>query len=112
MHMYLPLQIIQRYPEITKPRNYRFLIYLPDAMEYEVLSALELLSQQTTLFKNTVWSLKGDMATKEMQFSSLGHTGIAKALYKVQFHKVCKKMEDTSQFNIRRYKELHLYGTS
>ena len=98
------MQIIQKYPEITKPKYYRFLIYLPDASEYETVSVLDLLLQHSPLFRHTVWSLKGDRATKEKQFGSLGHKDIAKAVYKIGFSKVCKKGED------KNYKDLQLYG--
>ena len=77
---------------------------MPDASEYEAVSALELLKQQTPMFRNTVWSIKGDDATKEKQFSSLGHRDIARAQYKIRFSNVCKKMDT------RTYKDLHLYG--
>ena len=77
---------------------------MPDASEYEALSALELLRQQTSIFRNTVWSVKGDDATKEKQFSSLGHRDIARAQYKIGFSNVRKKIDT------RKYKDLHLYG--
>ena len=53
---------------------------------------------------------KGDKATKEKQFGSLGHRDIAKAVYKIGFSKVSKKIDDLSQYSRKKYKDLQLYG--
>ena len=108
------LQIVQEYPEITKPKFYRFLIYLPDASEYEVLSVLESLRTQYPNFRSTVWSKKLDADTKAKKFGSLGYRNIPKGgVYKLGDRHVLKKKvtpaTDTN-FQTRHFKDVYLDG--
>ena len=66
--------------------------------------------QHSPLFRHTVWSIKDDKATKEKQFGSLGHRDIAKAVYKIGFSSVSKKIEGLSQYSSKTYEHLQLYG--
>ena len=92
---------------------YRFLIYLPDASEYEVLSVLESLRVQHLMFRSTVWSCKFDKDTKAKKFGSLGYTNIAKGrVYKLGNDNVLKKYSssENTNFQTRKYTDLYLDG--
>ena len=104
------LQIIQEYPEITKPKFYRFLIHLPDASEYEALYVLELLRQHYPLFKASVWSVKTDKATAENKFGSLGHMDISRAVYRIGKWNVRKKIAGRESFASKNFDDVNLYG--
>ena len=106
------LQIVQDYPEITKPKFYRFLIYLPDASEFEILSVLESLRTQHPIFISTVWSRKFDIDTKKKKFHSLGDRNIPKdGIYKLGYKHVLKKIPNQrTYFQTKNFKELYLDG--
>ena len=107
------LQIVQEYPEIIKPKFYRLLIYLPDASKHEVLSVLESLRVQCSIFRATVWSLKLDKDTKAKKFGSLGYTNISKdTVYKLGRYTVLKKSTspESTNFQTKNFRDLYLVG--
>ena len=107
IHVMFTLQIIQDYPEITKPKFYRFLIYLPDASEDEILSVLESLRTQHPVFVSTVWSRKFDIDTEKKKFGSLGDRNIPKGgIYKLGDNRILKKKPDQTNFQTRNFKDL------
>ena len=114
MHLFY-FQIVQEYPEITKPKSYRFLIHLPDASEYEVLSVLESLRLQSLIFRSTVWVCKFDEDTKAKKFNSLGYRNITEGrIYKLGDQRILKT--DSSSRNTKfqtkkyTYRDLFLDG--
>ena len=114
MHLFY-FQIVQEYPEITKPKSYRFLIHLPDASEYEVLSVLESLRLQSLIFRSTVWVCKFDEDTKAKKFNSLGYRNITEGrIYKLGDQRILKT--DSSSRNTKfqtkkyAYRDLFLDG--
>ena len=105
------LQVVQKYPEIVKPKFYRFLIYLPYASKHEAVSVLESLRIQHPNFISTTWSQKLDIDTKQKKFGNLGDRDIPKgAVYKLGDRHVLQKEPDQQTFQTKNFKDLYLYG--
>lgn len=104
-------QIVHKYPEIIKRKFYRFLIYLPDASEYEIVEVLEALRVQRLAFRSTVWSRKFDKDTKAKKFGSLGYTYISKDnIYKLGDHVLEKTTSPESlNYQTKNFKDLFLF---
>lgn len=73
--------MIKENPEITKPKLYRFAIYLSDTSEDNVLSVLELF--RSTSFEGARIGLKLDSSTQKGQFVSTGSKNVARATYRI-----------------------------
>jgi len=75
------LQVIKVYPEMVRPKFYRFAIYLSDTSGDNVLSILDRL-RSTKLVGGRV-TLKLDSTTQEGRFGSYGDKKISKAIYRI-----------------------------
>ena len=69
------------YPEMVRPKFYRFAIYLADTSDDNVLSVLDHLCS-TKLVGGRV-TVKLDSTTKERRFGSYGDKKISKAIYRI-----------------------------
>ena len=75
------LQVSNVYPEMVRPKFYRFAIYLADTSNDNVLSLLDHL-RSTKLVGGRV-TLKLDSTTQEGRFGSYGDQKISKAIYRI-----------------------------
>jgi len=82
------LQVSKKYPEMVRPKFYRFAIYLADTSDDNVLSLLDRL-RFTKLVGGRV-TVKLDSTTQERRFGSYGDQKISKAIYRI------------TQFNIQK----------
>ena len=103
------MQETQHYPHRTKPLSYRFVIYITDAIEDNVLRVLDLL--RPTQFEGTRWSLKLDKHTKEGRFGSAGDTNITTAVYKVCKYNIQLELrsDDKKYYKIIEGIYVHVY---
>ena len=82
------IKVVNDYPEKTKPKFYRFAIYLSDTNEPYVLSVLDRLPSK---FQGGRIVLKLDKSTKEGRFGSRGHQKISKNIYRLGKYDIQKQ---------------------